>query len=358
MLRPQFVRSQIVNDLDTLDFHVNRLTGLFPRNERFDMQPFFFALTLDTATEFLFGESVQCLLTEKGGKPTKGSFPEAFNAAQYWIAVKLKSGTLHSLVGNKECARGCGISREFVGRYVDKCLEMDLEKQKAERKGKYVFLDAIAEQYTDKTVLTDQIMNILLAGRDTTAELLTFTMWFLSRHKRVLQKLRAEVLKYLGEDTRPTWEIIKNMVYLKYVLNETLRLLPVVPTNTRSARFRTTLPRGGGPDGKSPIILEEGQHVHYTVFSLHRRKEAYGEDAEEFNPERWENLRVGAWDYLPFNGGPRICLGQQYALIEASFTVIRILQRFQILLDMIQLQEKSFLDLGIRPVQRLMRIWD
>jgi len=191
------------------------------------------------------------------------------------------------------------------------------------------FWDAIAEQYTDKTVLTDQIMNILLAGRDTTAELLTFTMWFLSRHKRVLQKLRAEVLKYLGEDTRPTWEIIKNMVYLKYVLNETLRLLTVVPTNTRSARFRTTLPRGGGPDGKSPIILEEGQHVHYTVFSLHRRKEAYGEDAEEFNPERWENLRVGAWDYLPFNGGPRICLGQQYALIEASFTVIRILQRFQ-----------------------------
>lgn len=63
------------------------------------------------------------------------------------------------------------------------------------------------------------------------------------------------------------------------------------------------------------------------MFSTHRRKEAYGEDAEEFNPERWENLKLGAWDYLPFNGGPRICLGQQYALIEASFTLIKILQR-------------------------------
>ena len=65
------------------------------------------------------------------------------------------------------------------------------------------------------------------------------------------------------------------------------------------------------------------------MYSLHRRKEVYGEDAEEFNPERWESLKLSAWDFLPFNGGPRICLGQQYALIEASFTLIRILQRFQ-----------------------------
>ena len=65
------------------------------------------------------------------------------------------------------------------------------------------------------------------------------------------------------------------------------------------------------------------------MYSLHRRKEVYGEDALEFNPDRWRGLKLSAWDYLPFNGGPRICLGQQYALIEASFTLIRILQRFQ-----------------------------
>lgn len=65
------------------------------------------------------------------------------------------------------------------------------------------------------------------------------------------------------------------------------------------------------------------------MYSLHRRKEVYGEDADEFNPDRWRGLKLNAWDYLPFNGGPRICLGQQYALIEASFTLISILQRFQ-----------------------------
>jgi len=62
---------------------------------------------------------------------------------------------------------------------------------------------------------------------------------------------------------------------------------------------------------------------------MHRRPEVYGDDAEDFNPDRWETLKLGAWDYLPFNGGPRICLGQQYALIEASYAMIRVLQKYQ-----------------------------
>lgn len=223
MLRPQFNRSQIVNDLDSLDFHVKRLTSLFPQNAKFDIQPYFFALTLDTATEFLFGESVESLLDGDVGHPAVGTFAESFNAAQTWIVMKLKAGPLYKFVANKECAHYCSISREFVGRYVERCLSMDLEglkKQKEARNGKYVFLDTLAEQYRDKTVLTDQIMNILLAGRDTTAGLLSFTMWFLSRNKQVWQKLRAEVLEYVGEDARPTWEIMKDMKYLTYVLNE------------------------------------------------------------------------------------------------------------------------------------------
>ena len=220
MIRPQFNRSQIVNDLDSLDLHIDRLTSLVPHNAKFDIQPYFFALTLDTATEFLFGESVESLLDDNVGHPPSSSFAEAFNAAQYWIVVKIKAGPFYKLIGNKQCARSCAISREFVGRYVDKCLNMDLEKRKEERKGKYVFLDALAENYTDKTVLTDHIMTLLLAGRDTTAGLLSATMWFLCRNKRVWQKLRAEVLKEVGEDARPTWESIKDIKYLMYVLNE------------------------------------------------------------------------------------------------------------------------------------------
>lgn len=60
---------------------------------------------------------------------------------------------------------------------------------------------------------------------------------------------------------------------------------------------------------------------------MHRRKDYYGEDADEFRPERWATMRQN-WHYLPFNGGPRICLGQQYALTEAGYTVARFVQQF------------------------------
>ena len=68
---------------------------------------------------------------------------------------------------------------------------------------------------------------------------------------------------------------------------------------------------------KSPVFVKKGWHVHYSLWTMHRRKDIYGEDAEEFKPERWldedgkKGLRVG-WEYLPFNGGPRICIGREY----------------------------------------------
>ena len=61
---------------------------------------------------------------------------------------------------------------------------------------------------------------------------------------------------------------------------------------------------------------------------MHRRKDLYGPDAEEYHPERWENMRPG-WEFLPFNGGPRICLGQQLALAEAGYVTVRLMQQFK-----------------------------
>lgn len=72
-----------------------------------------------------------------------------------------------------------------------------------------------------------------------------------------------------------------------------LRLLPIVPFNARQAVVDTTLPVGGGPDGKSPVFVKAGQTVGYQVYIMQRRKDLYGEDAEEFRPERWESIRPG-----------------------------------------------------------------
>lgn len=70
----------------------------------------------------------------------------------------------------------------------------------------------------------------------------------------------------------------------------------------------------------------------YNLYAMHRRTDFYGSDAEEFRPERWEDGSLQPrWEYLPFNGGPRICIGQQYALTEVGYVIVRMAQEFRVL---------------------------
>lgn len=82
-------------------------------------------------------------------------------------------------------------------------------------------------------------------------------------------------------------------LYLWLLTFEALRLHPIVPLNGRVANTDTTLPLGGGKDGKSPILVPKGQVVGYQVYVMQRRHDLYGEDADEFKPERWNDLRPG-----------------------------------------------------------------
>ncbi|KAL9611679.1 MAG: hypothetical protein Q9167_003674 [Letrouitia subvulpina] len=131
--------------------------------------------------------------------------------------------------------------------------------------------------------------------------------------------------------------LFRYTVYLWLTLAlSALRLYPSVPVNNRVALRTTTLPKGGGPDGRSPVLVRRGQAVAYCVYALHRQPHLYGDNSEEFRPERWDdkdmplfqNETYANWGYLPFNGGPRVCLGQDFALIEASYTIVRLLQRY------------------------------
>ena len=89
-----------------------------------------------------------------------------------------------------------------------------------------------------------------------------------------------------------------------------MRLYPTVPFIIRWCNKDTILPRGGGPDEQSPLLVPRGTSVYLAFYPMHRRKDIFGEDADEFKPERWATLRPG-WAFLPFSGGPRVCIGRK-----------------------------------------------
>lgn len=192
------------------------------------------------------------------------------------------------------------------------------ESEEPHSTSRYVFLHELVSQTSDPIKIRSELLNILLAGRDTTASLLS-NVWFeLSNRPAVWSRLQREITTALPDGDFPTFEKMKDMKYLRAVLNESLRLYPVVPENSRQVEVDTTLPVGGGEDGKSPVFVKKGHGVHWSLYAMHRRKDLYGEDAESFVPERWldqgeekKGLRVG-WEYLPFNGGPRICIGRMF----------------------------------------------
>ncbi|CAK4032293.1 Cytochrome P450 52A12 [Lecanosticta acicola] len=342
MLRPNFVREQI-SDLEMEERHVKNLMHVLPVRsgdgwtEFTEIQTLFFRLTIDTATDFLFGDSVLSQIAEADQTTSQPrderAFSGNFDSAQLHMAKKFRLVDMHWLYNPKEYKANRTVINDFVNHYVDLALQKGLTSKTSpddEKKGHYVFLEALAQQTSDPVELHAQLLNILLAGRDTTSSLLSWCFHQLLRNPHVFAKLRATILDTFGTYDDPkevTFATLKSCHYLQYTLSETLRLWSVVPGNARRTNKPTSLPRGGGPDGLSPVFLPAGTQVDFSIHVMHRRKDLWGPDAEEFKPERFVGRRHG-WEFLPFNGGPRICIGQQFALTEASYVLVRLLQRF------------------------------
>ncbi|PLB39435.1 cytochrome P450 [Aspergillus candidus] len=372
LLRPQFTRDQI-SDLDLEERHVQHAFRAMPVDpttgwtSAVDIQTLFFRLTMDSATEFLFGESVN---SQSAALDTNqpDSFSANFDRGQQLAGQRARLDKLHWLANTKESRHVNADVHAYVDRFVRAALDYHQQSQSkpdspAPTKQHGVFLQQLAAATQDPMELRSQLLNVLLAGRDTTASLLSWSLLLLARHSDVFTKLRTAILAAFGPDgpnTTPissiapiTFTSLKDCRYLQAFLNEVLRLYPIVSNNRRTAVRDTTLPRGGGPDGSRPVYIRAGQQVLYSVFAMHRRVDLWGEDADVLRPERWmehsPGHRVG-WEYLPFNGGPRICIGQQFALTEAGYVLVRLLQRFGAVEDVFPEREVNYaLNLTIAP---------
>ncbi|KAI9875794.1 MAG: hypothetical protein M1830_007994 [Pleopsidium flavum] len=355
LLKPQFSREQI-SDLKAAERHMQHLFQALPLKvdgwtEEIDLLQLFYRFTLDVGTEFLVGRSVDSQLdalnntattqddnaTGARSITTEAYFREGFATAQLMLTWRIRMQGLYWLVDSRAFRKACAMCHQFIDHYVAIALNPQrLAAEKAARvkdgpKEKYVLLDALAESTQDPIELRDQLLQLLTAGRDTTATLLGFTFWELARHAGVWGKLRSEVLGIFGTEEQGeeiTFAKLKSSRYLQYVINETLRLYPVAPLNNRIAVRDAVLPVGGGPNSESPVAVRKGTVVNFSDYVMHRREDIWGEDVLEWKPERWIDRKYG-WEYLPFNGGPRICIGQQFALTEVSFVIVRLLQRFE-----------------------------
>ncbi|EJD53569.1 CYP63 cytochrome P450 monooxygenase-like protein [Auricularia subglabra TFB-10046 SS5] len=361
--RPFFHRERI-SDFDIFARHADSAIAAMLARARegvpVDLQDLTGRFTLDSATEFLFGACVHALaspLPRPGEIMADGSrrvapgavlsradeFVRAFNQAQVVISNRLWVGPIWPLYEfwqdkTKE-------PMKVIDAFIDPILAQALSKKKErvalgelaadDKEEAATLLDHLVMHTDDAKVIKDEIMNISVAGRDTTSATLTFASYFLAMHPNVMARLRQEVLNKFGRDRLPTYDDLRDMKYLRAFINETLRLMPPVPFNVRQAVKGVLLP-SKNQEGKHHY-MPKGTSISWSTWYMHRRTDFWGPDAEQFDPDRFLDERVrkyvtpNPFIFLPFNAGPRICLGQQFAYNEVSFFLVRMLQRVRAL---------------------------
>lgn len=173
--------------------------------------------------------------------------------------------------------------------------------------------------------IVDECKTFFFAGHDTTSHLLTWASFLLSTHPDWQDKLREEVRRECGDDQEPNGDMLNKLKLVNMFLLETLRLYGPVSMIQRKAS--SDLDLGG-------IRVPEGTILSIPIATIHRDKEVWGEDAGEFKPERFENGVTRAAKHpnalLSFSSGPRSCIGQNFAMIEAKAVVAMILQKFKL----------------------------
>lgn len=194
-------------------------------------------------------------------------------------------------------------------------------------------------------VLRDDLMTMLIAGHETTAAMLTWTLFELSQgDPGMMEEIQREVRTVLANKERPDYDDLVAMKKLRYALIEGLRLYPEPPVLIRRARKEDTLPQGSSSMNGGIRVLR-GTDIFISTWNLHRSPELW-ENAEIYDPTRWDreykNANIKGWGgynpdkvtglypnevatdfaFLPFGGGARKCVGDQFAMMEAAVTLV------------------------------------
>lgn len=322
LAKPMFSQLSLQSMVPIFNKHADILLKIFSerissdeRKVEVDIQNLFKRYTLDTIGEIGFGVQI-------------GSLQEPIEFSYYfdWVQDEITKQFLYPgrrFFMRKEWNYAMSVLNEFVYKIIE-------TRRKDGYEGRKDLLSMYMQSKNESPAsgkendkfYRDALMNFAIAGRDTTSILLTWAFYFISQNPEVEEKILEEIDTVLGPDELPTFESMKALRYMKCVLDETLRLYPpALPFMAKVPREDDVLPNG--------IKVQAGKHIVYSSYIMHRTPSLWGEDCNEFKPERWldPNVLKHPYQYVPFQKGPRICLGMEMAYLEAKIVMTRILRK-------------------------------
>ncbi|XP_059312720.1 cytochrome P450 704C1-like isoform X1 [Lycium ferocissimum] len=294
-------------------------------NKTIDIQDLFMKATLDSIFRVAFGVELDsmCGSYEEGKK-----FSDAFDNASamilwryvdvFWkIKRALNIGSEAKLKDNIRTVDA--LVYKLIQRKAEQMSkpEADLSLQWKKEDILSRFLQITG---TDPKYLRDIILNFIIAGKDTTAATLSWFIYVLCKYPHVQEKIAQGIKEAATEKENATdimdfaanvsEEALEKMQYLHAALTETLRLYPAVPVDAKICFSDDTLPDG--------FSVNKGDMVSYLPYAMGRLKTIWGDDAEEYKPERWLDgggffRPENPFKFTAFQAGPRICLGKEFA---------------------------------------------
>ncbi|KAL8724600.1 MAG: hypothetical protein Q9166_007857 [cf. Caloplaca sp. 2 TL-2023] len=276
--------------------------------------------------EFIFGESANSL--NQTSSLDAQRFLQAFDDAVAGVAKRVMMGRIRHLVRDKKWEVACRTVHDYCDKHVAAALQEQKEsapKQSATEVDRWVLLREMAKETHDPLDLRYQILNVFSPGRDSTGILLSNVFFFVARQPSSWTKVRNEVLSLEGKPL--DYNTLNSLKFVHYCLKESLRLAPFATFNQRICLQDTVLPTGGGNDGTEPLFVKRGDVIETNFYAMHRDRDIWGDDADEFWPERWE-MSHPPWAFMGFNGGPRTCPAQQMVYTEAAYVIARLARQF------------------------------
>lgn len=208
-----------------------------------------------------------------------------------------------------------------------------------------VLIDSLLDNVDDHEIVADAAMNYLSAGRDTTAQALTWTLYLLLRNPEAIDYILAELRQTFPRNggLSLSYSAVQPncLPYITATFNESLRLYPPVPVELKECTMATTFPDG--------TWLPKGAVVMWVPWAMGRSRQIWGPDAEEFRPSRWlddnpdQPISKSPFEFPVFNGGPRACIGKKLAEILGVYVIAELIWEY----DFIEIHDQK---LDRRPV--------